>query len=169
MYNAKYHEENEELDDELFQQFVNDTKIFTDYKRNEKYSSIDYSATDIKGRRCLVELKRRNFPHTKYETILCECEKFWTMFNRYEQFGLIPLYLNFFNNDTLLIFDLRKINNPDKDLIYIKITIMNHGYEEKQTVWRVELPTDIATLYKKIDGKWTWVKTEEKDIITKNN
>ena len=91
------------------------------------------------------------------------------MFNRYEQFGLIPLYLNFFNNDTLLIFDLRKINNPDKDLIYIKITIMNHGYEEKQTVWRVELPTDIATLYRKIDGKWTWVKTEDKDIITINN
>ena len=91
------------------------------------------------------------------------------MINRYEQFGLIPLYLNFFNNDTLLIFDLRKINNPDKDLIYIKITIMNRGYEEKQTVWRAKLPTDIATLYKKINGKWTWVKTEEKDIITKNN
>ena len=90
------------------------------------------------------------------------------MVNRYEQFGLIPLYLNFFNNDTLLIFDLRKIN-PDKDVIYIKITIMNHGYEEKQTVWRVKLPTDIATLYKKIDGKWTWVKTEDKHIITKNN
>ena len=90
------------------------------------------------------------------------------MVNRYEQFGLIPLYLNFFNNDTLLIFDLRKIN-PDKDVIYIKITIMNHGYEEKQTVWRVKLPTDIATLYKKIDGKWTWVKTEDKDKITKNN
>ena len=169
MYNAKYHEDNEELDDELFQQFVNDTHIFTDYKRNEKYSSIDYSATDIKGRRCAVELKRRNFPHTKYETILCECEKFWTMFNRYEQFGLIPLYINFFNNDTLLIFDLRKINNPDKDLIYIKITIMNHGYEEKQTVWRIKLPTDIATLYTQIDGKWTWVTTEDKDIITNNN
>ena len=37
MYNAKYHEENEELDDELFRQFVNDTKIFTDFTRNEKY------------------------------------------------------------------------------------------------------------------------------------
>ena len=90
------------------------------------------------------------------------------MINRYEQFGLIPLYLNFFNNDTLLIFDLRKINNPDK-VIYVRITIMNHGYEEKQTVWRVKLPNDIATLYKKIDDKWTWVKTEDKDIITKNN
>ena len=91
------------------------------------------------------------------------------MINKYEQFGLIPLYLTFFNNDTLLIFDLRKIERPDKDLIYNKITIMNHGYEEKQRVWRVELPTDIATLYRKIDGKWTWVKTEEKDKITKNN
>ena len=91
------------------------------------------------------------------------------MINKYEQFGFIPLYLNFFNNDTLLIFDLRKIERPDKDLIYNKITIMNHGYEEKQRVWRVELPNDIATLYKKIDGKWTWVKTEEKDIITENN
>ena len=46
---------------------------------------------------------------------------------------------------------------------------MNRGYEEKQRVWRVELPTDIATLYKKIDGKWTWVKTEDKNIITNNN
>ena len=90
------------------------------------------------------------------------------MINRYEQFGLIPLYLNFFNNDTLLIFDLRKIN-PDKDVIYIKIRLMNHGYEEKQTVWRVELPNDIAILYKKIDDKWTWVKTEDKDIINNNN
>ena len=46
---------------------------------------------------------------------------------------------------------------------------MNRGYEEKQRVWRVELPNDIATLYKKVEGKWTWVKTEDKDKIIKNN
>ena len=83
------------------------------------------------------------------------------MINRHEQFGYIPLYFNFYSNDTLLIFDLRKIEKPDKDLIYKKITIMNNGYEEKQKVWRIELPHNIATMFKKVDGKWCWIKDEE--------
>lgn len=158
MYNPTYHEENEAKDDELFEEFVNDTHYFKSYKRNRQYSALDYSATDVKGRGCSIELKRRNFPHTKFGTTVIECEKAWLMINRYEQFGYIPLYLNFYKGDTLLIFDLRKIEKPDKDLIYKKITIMNKGYEEKQNVWRIELPHNIATTFKKIDGHWTWIK-----------
>lgn len=161
MYNPTYHEENEAQDDELFEEFVNDTHYFKSYKRNEQYSALDYSATDVKGRGCSIELKRRNFPHTKFDTVYIENEKIWLMINRYEQFGYIPLYFNFYQGDTLLIFDLRKIERPDKDLIYKKITIMNHGYEEKQKVWRTELPKSIATMFKKVDGKWTWIKDEE--------
>lgn len=161
MYNPTYHEENEAQDDELFEEFVNDTHYFKTYKRNEQYSALDYSATDIKGRGCSIELKRRNFPHTKFDTVYIENEKIWLMINRYEQFGYIPLYFNFYQGDTLLIFDLRKIERPDKDLIYKKITIMNRGYEEKQKVWRTELPKCIATMFKKVDGKWTWIKEEE--------
>lgn len=161
MYNPTYHEENEAKDDELFEEFVNDTHYFKSYKRNEQYSALDYSAIDVKGRGCSIELKRRNFPHTKFGTTVIECEKAWLMINRHEQFGYIPLYINFYSNDTLLIFDLRKIEKPDKDLIYRKITIMNKGYEEKQKVWRIELPHNIATTFKKIDGHWTWLKDEK--------
>lgn len=161
MYNPTYHEENEAQDDELFEEFVNDTHYFKSYKRNEQYSALDYSAIDVKGRGCSIELKRRNFPHTKFDTVYIENEKIWLMINRYEQFGYIPLYFNFYQGDTLFIFDLRKIERPDKDLIYKKITIMNHGYEEKQKVWRTELPKSIATMFKKVDGKWTWIKDEE--------
>lgn len=161
MYNPTYHEENEAQDDELFEEFVNDTHYFKTYKRNEQYSALDYSATDVKGRGCSIELKRRNFPHTKFDTVYIENEKIWLMINRYEQFGYIPLYFNFYQGDTLLIFDLRKIERPDKDLIYKKITIMNHGYEEKQKVWRTELPKSIATMFKKVEGKWTWIKDKE--------
>ena len=68
MYNPTYHEENEAKDDELFEEFVNDTHYFKTYNRNAQYSALDYSATDVKGRGCSIALKRRNFPYTKYGT-----------------------------------------------------------------------------------------------------
>lgn len=154
MYNAKYHEENEELDDELFQQFVSDTKIFTDYKRNEKYSSIDYSATDIKGRRCAVELKRRFNKMYDFPTVFLENEKGWLMYNRWLQFGLIPLYLVFYD-DGMLMFDLRKIKHPETEFVYRKVTIINKGYNEYQQVYRIELPLSIAIVFRKKNGCWS--------------
>ena len=161
MYNPTYHEENEVQDDELFEEFVNDTHYFKSYKRNEQYSALDYSAIDVKGRGCSIELKRRNFPHVKHGTTFCECEKGWLMINRYEQFGYIPLFINFFSDDSILIFDLRNIKQPDKELIYKRVTIMNHGYEEKQKVWRIELPNTMAILFKKINGHWVWIRDKE--------
>lgn len=139
MYNAKYHEDSEELDDYLFQDFVEHSKIFEYVKRNRQYSDIDYVGVDKKGRKCSIELKQRPFQSEKYDTTFIEPEKMWKLINKYEQYGMQPLYINFFI-DKVLIFDLKKYKQPNLDLDYKMHTITNHGYDEKQNVWRVELP-----------------------------
>lgn len=154
MYNPTYHEENEAQDDELFEEFVNDTHYFKSYKRNEQYSALDYSATDVKGRGCSIELKRRNNKMNDFPTVFIENEKGWLMYNRWLQFGYIPLYLVFYE-DGMLMFDLRKIKHPDTEFIYRKVTIMNKGYEAHQQVYRIELPRSIAIVFRKKNGHWS--------------
>lgn len=152
----------ESEDDILFQEFANDTKYFKETRRNHPMSALDYSATDKAGRKCQIELKKRNFTCRMFATTAIECEKFWLMYNRWLQYGYVPLYINFFN-DAILVFDLRKIEDPDKTLKYHMMTITNKGYGEKQKVYRIELPNDIALVYikddngkyKLKDGGWT--------------
>lgn len=155
MYNPTYHEASEGIDDELFTDFVNHTKLFKSVKRNRQFSDIDYIGVDLKGRDCSIELKKRNIASAKYPTTYIEAEKAWKLVNRYEQFGYQPLYINFYN-DCVLIFDLKKYR-PDIDFVYKKLTIFNKGYDEKQKVWRVELPnTDAIRFTKEDNGEYVY-------------
>lgn len=158
MYLPKYHEDSEQIDDELFNEFTTDTHYFKWVKRNNvPYSAIDYIGEDIKGRKVNIELKRRNTEHDKYLSTYIETDKMYRLINKYLQFGQIPLYINFYSNDTILMFDLRYYENPHKDLKHKKVKITNHGYDdEEQMVWRVELPNRDAIHFKKINDKWVF-------------
>ena len=76
------------------------------------------------------------------------------MYNRWLQFGLIPLYLVFYD-DGMLMFDLRKIKHPETEFVYRKVTIINKGYNEYQQVYRIELPLSIAIVFRKKNGCWS--------------
>ena len=164
MLDREYHEESELMDDELFADFVASTCLFKSVRRNAKYSPIDYMGMDKKGRICSIELKRRNFNMDRYKSIFIEPEKAWHLINRYEQYDLIPLYVNFFD-DGVLMFDLRKYEKPNIELEHKKVKIYNNGHNEEQNVWRMELPTDDAIRYIREDnGEYVYVdgrKTEQ--------
>lgn len=153
MYNPTYHEASEEIDDELFQQFCEDTKYFKDISRNRKYSDIDYTCTDIKGRKCSVELKRRDCSIEQYDTIYIECSKFWKLIERFNQFRYIPLYLNFMTNGALM-FNLIQWNSDPTKIKLKKTKINNKGYEEQQYTYRYELPIEEAIMFKRDGGIW---------------
>ena len=155
MVNTEYHDESELIDDELFADFVANSEIFQSVTRNRKYSDIDYIGIDLKGRKCSIELKKRNFEHTRYSTTLIECHKAWKLIERYSQFGLIPLYINFFD-DAVLIFDLKKYK-PDIDFKYRNMRIYNKGYGEKQNVWRIELSNADAIVFKRNNNNGKYV------------
>lgn len=149
----KYHREFERKDDELFQDFKENTNIFSEAYRNSEMSIIDYSAKDIKGRFCSIELKSRLCETTKYPTTFIECSKFWKMIEKWEQKGFIPLYINFYE-DGVMLFDLRKFSEVFQKPP-TEITINNKGYyNQRHTTYRYELDNSKAVIFIKINGKY---------------
>lgn len=160
MYDAAYHEDAERLDDELFQEFVEGTNLFASIKRNRQYSDIDYIGTDLKGRKCSIELKYRNCTIEQYKHIYIECSKFWKLLEKYLQFDCQPLYLNFMKNGVIL-FDLKQWEKEPQQLELRRIKINNKGYHENQDTYRYLLPIDKGIWFKK-DETGTWKITDNK-------
>lgn len=119
--------ESEKNDYKYFEDFCNDTKFFEDVKKNEKYSMVD--AKGIRnGRDCNIELKMRMMDMNKYDTIFIECNKVSYLMLDYVSKGIIPYYVNFFQDKNhLAIWNLLKLN----DFGYINnVKIRNIGYEK---------------------------------------
>lgn len=153
----QYHEASERECDSLFDDFATNSNIFKTAMRNPKYSKIDYTAVDKKNRFCNVELKKRECSTDTYSTTFIECEKAWELINKYGMKQYIPLYINFFN-DGVLLFDLRKYDNPVTDLKYNNVEVIDKGYNNVHyRTWRMELPNTDAIKFKKINGKYVHI------------
>lgn len=115
-----------------------DLKWFTELERNTLLDRIDIEAKDRKGRRVNIELKSRIIPIDKYDTIFIEEDKYNNMMRKWENEGVIPLYINFFNGGIVGVWDLRKFPNPDMT----NVTICNKGRQTIENVNRYILPVE---------------------------
>lgn len=77
----------------------------------DKFAKWDVSATG-ESHTFNVEIKDRDIPFTKYEAdgYLLEKNKFDALLEAYRETGSIPVYLNFFQGNTGIWWDLRDIN-----------------------------------------------------------
>lgn len=116
----------------------NDLKWFTELERNTLFDRIDIGAKDRKGRRVNIELKTRIIPIDKYETIFIEEDKYKHLVRKWQNDGVIPLYINFFNGGIVGVWDLRKFPNPD----ITNVTIWNKGRQTIENVNRYILPVE---------------------------
>lgn len=122
-------------------------------------STGDYVAIEIKKRNqtysngLLSGLTSNNTTYTA-DTIYIEAHKIASMLLDAKINGSVPLYVNFLNDDTVIVFNLLKLNKmPNR----VSKKIYSKGYQRQENDSRFELPLTEAFIYKIIDGKWVKV------------
>lgn len=125
----------EDIDAEWFRFFNARTGWFNSLERCGQYSRHDFEAVDIRGRKCAIELKTRNFSYGEHETIFIEPGKYQHLKEMSEN-GYKALYINFLENyRNVLVFDMDKV-----DVRRTQVRIFNPGFNEYQQVERLEIP-----------------------------
>ena len=113
--NSNYFKSNEDNDFEMLVKFNEETKYFDKIVRSEDKNVID--ATALKGDKCFnIELKMRSMNINQFDSIFIEPNKVAKLMLEYHINGIIPLYINFFQNqNTVAIWNLSKINSYKYD------------------------------------------------------
>ena len=124
-------------DDNLFTKYLIYIKYYCGYTKDNKYIEI--------------ELKRRNINIHTFKTIIIEPYK---LQYAKEHADSIQLYVNFTNDDYIIVFNLHKITNIQKR----QYNIPSKLYERVKTSFRYELPIQNAWIYKKQNNVYKCVK-----------
>lgn len=143
--NQHYADKFEEDDFKLLTMFNSKLKLRELGRTPEKYPT-DASGYTMDGRYVELELKRRNINVNSFKTIIIEPYKL-----QYAQHAdSIQLYVNFTNDDHVIVFNLHRITNPQKK----EYDIPSKLYERTKKSFRYELPIQNAWIYKKQDDKY---------------
>ena len=132
--NYNFFETMENKNDEYLVFFNEHTHFFiipnTNKRETQKYSVIDRQLLDRYGKRTInIELKIRTKHINFYNGVFIEPKKWEALKKDYQEKGIIPLYINFFQtHDNVIIFDLRqwfdKKITPQNEYV----NIINKGY-----------------------------------------
>ena len=136
--------------------------------RTPKFCFCDASGT-TKGKTIIVEIKLRNAilitsgeslsvssSTFQEETIMIESHKLASMAMSALYYGTEPLYVNFLQDGTAIVFNLKKLSAiPEKKLVK---QIISKGYERKESTDRFFLNIKDGWIYRKENGKWKVVK-----------
>lgn len=132
----------EDVDAEWFMFFNQKTGWFSSLERCGQYSRHDFEGVDVRGRRCIIELKTRNFCYGEHDTIFIEPSKYQHMKEMSEN-GYKALYINFLENyKNVLVFDIEKV-----EVGKTQVRIFNPGFNEYQNVERYEIPREQGHYY----------------------
>lgn len=142
----------------LFTEILQQLQI-SDYKESvEKYDTLDMYFT-IKEKYTGVEIKKRDKQFEQYPTYMMELYKYSALVNRIVSGELDQIYyVNFFGEDTMYIFPLRKIAQGIRNgSIQVTSTYANRttaafsGKVEKRILL---IPKEYATKLIKVGDKW---------------
>lgn len=131
---------------ELLLDFNSKLKL-KDLGQLEKKSIFDASGHTKDGRYVEIELKRRFINHDTFKTIFIEPYK---LQYANEHKDTIELYVNFTNDDHVIVYNLHNIGNVNKS----QYDIPSGLYERTKQSFRYELPLELAWIYKKQDDKY---------------
>lgn len=141
----------------LFKTILDQCQI-TDYRESEeKYDTLDLYAT-INSKSTGIEIKKRDKQFEHYPTYMMELYKYNALVDRVNSGELNQIYyVNFFGDDTVYIFSLRRIAQGIKDgTVQVTSTYANQttavfaGKVEKRILL---IPKELALKLVRID-KW---------------
>lgn len=151
--NYNYFDTMENKNDEYLAFFNEHTHFFiipnTNKRETPKYSVIDRQLRDRNNRIINIELKIRTKHINFYNGVFIEPKKWNALKTDYQENGIIPLYINFFQtHDNVIIFDLRQYFNKNITPQTTYVNINNKGYEriDKKEL-RYILPQRHGTYY----------------------
>lgn len=98
-----------------------------------------------------IELKRRYINKDTYNSIIIEPYKL--QYAKTKQ-NTIQLYVNFTNDNCAIVFNLSKIDNPNKT----KLNIPSQLYERTKRSNRYELPIEQAWIYQKTNNTYKLIQ-----------
>lgn len=131
----------------LLDEFNRKTGWFKEMHPNRDGSVMDFTATDVKGRKCHVELKERKGRTDTYEDILLDATKLFG----WARIGMSGatlqeqrLYFNFFE-DGVVIFD---INRQKEMRFYPNHRQWNPALGRYETRDKIGLPVSSAIVYR---------------------
>lgn len=116
----------------------------------------DASGFTQDGQEVNIELKSRNIGINAFKTIYIESHKVADMLLDYHIDGKIPLYINFLNDDYVVIFNLAKLKHRPEKIINKRI--WSELYQSYEMAKREGLKLEDAWIYQKQNNKYVIIK-----------
>lgn len=123
-------------------------------KRPDK-DTTDASGYTEDGHEVNIELKSRNIGINTFKTIYIENHKVADMLLDYTIDKKIPLYINFLNDDYVVVFNLAKLRHRPRK---VNKRIWSQLYQAFEMAKREELRLEDAWIYKKQNDKYLLIK-----------
>ncbi len=152
--NETYAINTEQQDYEKLQDLNRLLKIRELGKRPDK-DTTDASGYTQDGQEVNIELKSRNIGINTFKTIYIENHKVADMLLDYIIDHKIPLYINFLNDDYVVIFNLAKLRHRPRK---VNKRIWSELYQAFEMAKREELRLEDAWIYQKQNDKYLLIK-----------
>lgn len=117
---------------ETYRMFSTLNKLNKDEDNHMTNCDIDASGTS-KDRKFAIEIKNRNVSIDQYDTIFIEDYKMADLLLYYMVHGLEPLYINFFNDGNVAIWNLKNLKEKPQERV---MSIRSGGYNANQLTER---------------------------------
>lgn len=152
--NEQYANTSEQQDYEKLQDLNRLLKIRELGKRPDK-DATDASGFTADGHEVNIELKSRNIGINTFKTIYIESHKVADMLLDYNIDHKIPLYINFLNDDYVVVFNLAKLRHRPRK---VNKRIWSELYQAFEMAKREELRLEDAWIYQKQNDKYLLIK-----------
>lgn len=143
--NQQYFDENEDICKNKLIDFNKRHKLFKEITDNGYMASVDFTGITKNGKTANIELKNRNYPSGRFDTLIIEAHKYAKLMIDYLYENKEPLYVNFMNDGTTYIFNLRKMK--EKPQFTEKKGYKSNGYQGFELSARILLPITSAYKY----------------------
>ena len=143
---------------ELLQDFIecSNFKIhIKKYGRTEECDYVDATGLTTSNQFLNMELKRRYQTLGKYDTLYAEGHKIADLYVDYFCDNKIPLYINFLNDNYVVIFNLIKLKRRHKA---VKGRNWSQGYNAFEMTQSQRLDLKDAFIYKKENNKYKLIQ-----------
>ena len=89
------------------------------------------------------------------DTVMIESHKLCSLLLDYQCNGIIPLYVNFFNNEYVVVYNLSKFKSRPEEKTF---AIYSNGYQFKQFERRAFLKLKEGWIYKKENDNYKLIQ-----------
>ena len=139
-----YFDSTEDEDALRFERLAEETGWWSTISRADYADPYDFTGTAIDNRQTLMELKYRDMNADAYDDYIIEVDKLADCYLHAAMTHSTPLYINFFKDDNVLIWNLLELKTPP---VKQKIRRANIGFDTMEVSNVYKLAASDAYMY----------------------